>query len=254
MYLFQSQKVFFRYSEDLKFNLEADQMAKQAAKQGASIFDGFVKTVSLGMIDPGMKDTVAETGKTADNYLHGGDDNDKSKDERQGERKKTLAAATADIMQSVIGSVPSLLDASHTHGDYSLAEIALRFNSIQFKIRLEFNKNLSHRYQMMKSALKKPGNEVFNTQKIGNIFSKGYMKIVPNIFEGDKNGFFAGLLSRGIYFYEKQPHEYFLNKGEKGDFKRGIVNDDPVMTNTTIQTNYKSSIGRDSLVHVDDMS
>jgi len=54
--------------------------------------------------------------------------------------------------------------------------------------------------------------------------------------------------------YEEHPHEYFLEQGETGVFERGILNDDPVGTNTTIQENYSSAIGRDDLVHVDDMS
>jgi len=106
----------------------------------------------------------------------------------------------------------------------------------------------------MMKVLKKNGNQVFNTQKFGNILAKGYYKIVPNIFEGDKNGFFAGIFNRGVYLYENHPSEYFLEKGETGNFPRGVLNKDPVMTNTTIQINHKSAIGRDNLVHVDDMS
>ncbi|CAG8579720.1 6827_t:CDS:2, partial [Cetraspora pellucida] len=71
--------------------------------------------------------------------------------------------------------------------------------------------------------------------------------------DGDKNGFFAGIFNRGVYVYEEHPHEYFLEKGETGKFERGVLNKDPVMTNTTIQINHKSAIGRDNLVHVDDM-
>lgn len=253
MYRFVSNKVVFRYSEDLEFSLEADKMMGLATKMGTKIFDGLVKAISFGAVDPKTSGVADELGKTTDNYLHGKDDNDKSKDERQSERKKTLASAGVNAVGSVMGSIPSILDASHTHGDYSLAEIALRFNAIQFKIRLEFNKNLAHRYQKMK-GLKKNGNRPFNTKKIGNIFSKGYYKIVPNIFQGDKGGFFAGIFSRGIYLYEKHPDEYFLEPLESGKFERGIVNDDPVMTNTTIQVNHKSAIGRDDQVHVDDKS
>src|SRR5215218_5854302 len=106
----------------------------------------------------------------------------------------------------------------------------------------------------MKSMLKRNGNQVFNTQKFGNILAKGYFKIAPNIYEGDRDGFFAGIFSKGVYMYENHPHEYFLEKGETGDFHREVLNKDPVFTNTTIQVNHKSAIGRDNLVHVDDMS
>src|SRR6266480_4818042 len=147
MYRFQSNKVLFRYSEDLKFSLEADKMMGLAVKMGTKVLDGFVKAISLGTVDPKTSGVVDDLSKTTDNYLHGGEDNDKSKDERQSERKKTLASAGSQAISSVLGSIPSLLDASHTHGDYSLAEIALRFNAVQFKIRLEFNKNLGLRYQ-----------------------------------------------------------------------------------------------------------
>src|SRR5690242_12696289 len=105
-------------------------------------------------------------------------------------------------------------------------------------MRLELNKNLNERYQRMK-GLKKNGNRPFNTEKFGNILSKGYWKIVSNIYEGDKDGFFAGIFSKGVYVYEEHPHEYFLEKVEVGKIKRGVLNKDPVMTNTTIQVNYK---------------
>jgi hypothetical protein len=113
---------------------------------------------------------------------------------------------------------------------------------------------LCKRYQKTKSSLKKNGNQVFNTKTFGNILAKGYYKIVPNIFQGDREGFFASIFNRGVYVYEEHPNEYFLEKGEEGSFERGILNKDPVMTNTTIQVNHKSAIGRDDKVHVDDMS
>ncbi|CAJ0748257.1 9520_t:CDS:2 [Entrophospora sp. SA101] len=189
MYLFQSKKVLFRYSEDLNFSLEADRMMGLAAKMGTKLVDG-------------------------------------------------------RIAQTTLGSISSILDASHTHGNYSLGEIALR---------LEFNKNLCHRYQETKSMLKKSGNQIFNTRKFGNILSKGYYKIIPHIFEKDEEGYFARIFSQGVYIYEGHPRECFLEEGERGEFERGILNRDPVMVNTTIQENYSSSIGRDDLVHVDDM-
>ncbi|CAJ0824347.1 6874_t:CDS:2 [Entrophospora sp. SA101] len=168
MYLFQSKKVLFRYSEDLNFSLEADRMMGLAAKMGTKLVDG-------------------------------------------------------RIAQTTLGSISSILDASHTHGNYSLGEIALS------------------------------GNQIFNTRKFGNILSKGYYKIIPHIFEKDEEGYFARIFSQGVYIYEGHPRECFLEEGERGEFERGILNRDPVMVNTTIQENYSSSIGRDDLVHVDDM-
>ncbi|CAI2192423.1 13901_t:CDS:10, partial [Funneliformis geosporum] len=218
MYRFESKKVLFRYSEDLNFTLEADKLSSMVLNAGAKIVDGFCKY--FAGTEAGAKDAVKDTGEETKKYLHSGK-SEKSKDERQGERKKTLASATSSIMQSVIGSIPSLLDASHTHGNYSLGEIALR-------------------------ALKKSGNQVFNTPKIGNIFKKGYWKIVPNIFEGDREGFFAGIFSKGVYLYEETPEEYFLAKGESGNYQRKILNKDPVLINTTIQVNHKSAVGRDN--------
>jgi len=250
MYSFKSKKVIFRYSEDLNFSLEADKMLGLATKMGTRLVDGVIKTISG--VDPNTKGVNDDLKSTTDKYLHN-KNNDKSKDERQSERKKTLASGNSQAMQAILGSIPSILDASHTHGNYSLGELALRFNSIQFKIRLEFNKNAFCRYQLMK-ALKKNGNKVFNTQKLGNILVKGYHKIVFNAFERDYHGYFAAIFSQGTYVYENHPHEYFLDQGETGTFERGILNDDPVLVNTTIQENYSSAIGRDNLVHVDDMS
>lgn len=255
MYKFESKKVLFRYSEDLTFTLDADQLEKASRNmliKGAAGALNFFTGGIAGEVAGEVLKQEAGLGDATKNYLHSGKD-DKSKDERQSERKKTLASAGNNAIQTVLGAIPSILDASHTHGNYSLAELALRFESIQFWIRLELNKNLNERYQKMK-GLKKNGNEVFNTEKIGNILAKGYFKIVPNIFEGDKNGYFAGIFSKGVYVYEEHPHEYFLEKLEVGKIERGILNKDPVGTNTTIQVNYKSSVGRDGLVHVDDMS
>lgn len=252
MYKFESKKVLFRYSEDLNFTLEADKMQALALKMGTKLLDGLIKAKSGGAVDPKTSEATDDIKDTTNKYLHSGK-TEKSKDERQGERKKTLSAGSSGILQASMGAIPSILDASHTHGNYSLGEIALRFDSINFWMRLEFNKNACHRYQMMK-VLKKNGNEIFNTRKFGNILQKGYWKIVANIFEGDKNGYFAALFSKGVYVYEEHPHEYFLAKGEKGEFVRGVLNKDPVMTNTTIQINHKRAVGRDNLVHVDNMS
>src|SRR3954447_6323146 len=163
MYRFESKKVLFRYSEDLNFTLEADKMVGLATKMGTKVFDGAIKALSFGTVDPGTSGVADDLKNTTNKYLHSEKDA-KSKDERQSERKKTLAAATSATMQAVMGSVPSLLDASHTHGNYTLGEIALRFDSINFWIRLEFNKNSCRRYQLMK-ALKKNGNQPFNNQK-----------------------------------------------------------------------------------------
>jgi len=174
MYKFVSKKVLFRYSEDLNFTLDADHLERVGRGMLVRAGTGALKFLTAGMVDLEEEGKqAAGLGNTTQNYLHGQKDDDKSKDERQSERKKTLASGGSNAISMVMGAIPSLLDASHTHGNYSLAEIALRFNSIQFKIRLEFNKNLCRRYQLMK-ALKKNGNEPFNTKKIGNILKKGY--------------------------------------------------------------------------------
>src|SRR5205085_436993 len=91
MYRFESKKVLFRYSEDLNFTLEADKMKGMAVKMGSKIFDGFVKAISLGTVDPKTSEITDDLKDTTSKYLHSGKDS-KSKDERQGERKKTLAA------------------------------------------------------------------------------------------------------------------------------------------------------------------
>jgi len=253
MYRFISNKVLFRYSEDLTFTLDADQLEKASRNFLVKGATGALKFFTAGIVDG--EETLkqeAGLGENTKNYLHSGK-TDKSKDERQSERKKTLASAGINAVGSVMGSIPSLLDASHTHGNYSLAELALRFDGIQFHIRIEVNDNLCKRYQKMK-GLKHNGNKPFNTKKIGNIFQKGYFKIVPNIFQGDRDGFFASIFSKGVYMYEEHPDEYFLEPLEEGKFARGILNTNQVSTNTTIQTDYKSSIGRDNQTDVDGMS
>src|SRR5438034_7606285 len=132
MYLFQSKKVLFRYSEDLNFSLEADRMMGLAAKMGTKILDGAIKAISLGTIDPETKGVADDLKNTTNKYLHNKGGKEKSKDQRQSERKKSLAAGNSRIAQTTLGTISSILDASHTHGNYSLGEIALRFDSINF--------------------------------------------------------------------------------------------------------------------------
>src|SRR3954451_5868125 len=107
MYRFESKKVLFRYSEDLNFTLEADKMVGLATKMGTKVFDGAIKALSFGTVDPVPSGVADDLKNTTNKYLHSEKDA-KSKDERQSERKKTLAAATSATMQAVMGSVPSL--------------------------------------------------------------------------------------------------------------------------------------------------
>jgi hypothetical protein len=48
-----------------------------------------------------------------------------------------------------------------------LPEFALRFDGINFKIRLDYNQNQFNRYQMTKQ-LKRACNTVFNAKRIGD--------------------------------------------------------------------------------------
>jgi hypothetical protein len=91
---------------------------------------------------------------------------DKSQDEGQTERK-TKYVGTANIVSSAIGSLPSILNPSYTKNDYTLIEFVLRYNDLPLQMRVQYNENLAERYTMTKT-LKKNGNEVFNTERIGN--------------------------------------------------------------------------------------
>ena len=74
------------------------------------------------------------------------------------------------------------------------------------------------------------------------------------IFEGDYNNYYKEMFTEGRRFYGKDPHETFLTEVEMKDFTSEIGRNDASAVNTTIQVNYTSAIGRDNLVHVDDMS
>jgi hypothetical protein len=115
-----------------------------------------------------------------------------------------------------MGSLPAMMATSHTKHDYTSAEFAL------LKVRISYNHNTFDRYKMEKQ-LKRNGNEWFNWEKIGNYLSKGYWKIVPHIFEGDKESFFASIFSKGIYLYEEDPHEYFTNKLTGGKYTSNVL-------------------------------
>jgi hypothetical protein len=83
---------------------------------------------------------------------------------------------------------------------------------------------------------------------------KGYIKAIPNVLEGDRNGYFASLLSRGVYVYDHDPSEYFKEKVERQSHENVSLLQTTTLTMTTIQENYSSAIGRDDQVHVDDKS
>jgi hypothetical protein len=153
-----------------------------------------------------------------------------------------------------MGSIPSLLDAPHTRNDYTLAELALRLDGRNnFRVRMEFNSTKFNYFSNMKKW-RNPGLRPFNVPKIATLFSKGYVKMEDVIFEGDYKGYYKSLLTTGKFFYEEDPHEVFLTPAEMKNFKGEIGKSDASAINTTIQTNFKSAIGRDNLVHVDDKS
>lgn len=185
VYRFESKKILFRYSEDLEFTLEGNKLAK-IGKNIAQAFTGI-----------GIKEATS-------NYLHDLSKKDKSqKEERAWERKSKMVTNSA-MAQTLLGTVPSLVDASHTRSDHTLAELALRFDSTNFKIRLDYNRNQFNRYQMTKQ-LKRACNTVFNAKRIGDYFHKGFIKAVPIIFEGDKDGYFANLFITKILSFSGLP-------------------------------------------------
>lgn len=251
MYVFKSKKVLFSKSEDLTFELDADKIKATGIGLLTDAGAGLLSLITKGIVNPNLKE-IKEIGKTTRDTIHSGKA-DKARNERQGERKKTLSAGSSIIARSVLGSVPSLLDASHTHGEYSLPEIALRMDSIQLFIRLEFNKNITDHYQMSKQ-LKKPCHIVFNQARIGDILTPGFIQMQDTIFEGDPDEYYSQLLKEGIYFYQTSPKDFFDKEIVSGEYERGIINRDPVGASTTIQDNYTSAIGHDEQVHIDDMS
>jgi len=176
----------------------------------------------------------------------------KAKDESQTERK-TKYTGTATVACAAIGSLPSILNPSHTKNDYTIAEFALRFNDLPFQMRIEYNQNSFNRYLATKK-LKRSCNKVINKEKIGNILRKGFIKFIPITLENDPDGYFASIFSQGTYVYDNHPHEYYLERIQDLQHVNASLLQTTTATMTTIQENYTSSIGRDDLVHVDDMS
>jgi hypothetical protein len=177
IYRFESKKILFRYSEDLEFTLEGEKLAKI----GTDLLQTFTRI--------GIQEATR-------NYLHDISKKDKSQKEERAWERKSKMVTTSAMAQTLLGTVPSLVDASHTRSDHTLAEFALRFDSNNVKIRLDYNRNQFNRYQMTKK-LKRACNKVFNAKRIGDWFHKGYIKAIANVFEGDKNGYFANLLLEG---------------------------------------------------------
>ena len=60
-----------------------------------------------------------------------------------------------------MGIIPTILDSTYVKNDYTLMEFALRFNDINFQMRIEYNQNQFEHYKQTKQ-LKKSGNVVFN--------------------------------------------------------------------------------------------
>ena len=276
MYLFQSNKTFFRWSEDVQFVIDPDIIAEGALDAASSGIQGAISgavsgaatgsvggamgalggaTVGLvgslfGMAKGERKTLQSQTQQHLHNQIQTFES--KSQDEGQTERK-TKYAGSLNVVGAVIGSIPAILNPSHTKNDYTLAEFALRFNQLNLSMRVQFNENLLERYHQTKQ-LKRNCNQVFQTEKAGNYLCAGYHKWVPIIFEGDKGGYFANILGRGVYAYDIHPHEFFTKKLDKQTYENASLRQDASATMTTIEENYKSSIGRDDQVHIDDMS
>jgi hypothetical protein len=176
----------------------------------------------------------------------------KAKDESQTERK-TKYTGTATVAAAAIGSLPSIFNPSHTKNDYTMAEFALRFNHLNLQMRVEYNQNSFDRYFATKQ-LKRSCNRVINAEKLGNILRKGFIKLVPITFERDPHGYFSSIFSQGTYVYDEHPHEYYLERIQNLQHTNASLRQDASATITTIEENYSSAIGRDDLVHVDDMS
>src|ERR1700748_1355533 len=118
-----------------------------------------------------------------------------------------------------MGIIPTILDSTYVKNDYTLMEFALRFNDINFQMRIEYNQNQFEHYKQTEQ-LKKSGNVVFNQLQIGNMLDrKGFYKCIPIIFEGDKNNYFSYIFQKRVYLYEKNPNEFFEIKLIKGKYK-----------------------------------
>jgi len=276
IYLFQSKKVFFRWSEDVQFTIDRDIVQEVALDAASSSIQGAINNAVQGgttgsvagpagavagavsglvgglfNMSKGQKKTLTSS---VEQNLHSQvqTKDSKAKDESQTERK-TKYTGTATVACAAIGSLPSILNPSHTKNDYTIAEFALRFNQTNLEMRIEYNQNSFNRYFATKK-LKRSCNKVINTEKIGNILRKGFIKFIPITLENDPHGYFASIFSQGAYVYDKHPHEYYLERIQDLQHVNASLRRDASATMTTIEENYSSSIGRDDLVHVDDMS
>lgn len=203
IYTLQSKFIWLRWSEDVKTTIEKDRMM--------NIFSGILNKVT------GVN--LSEATKSLFHDLN--TEESKSQDERESERR-TKYDGTAQVVSSAMGSLPSMMATSHTKHDYTSSEFALRYEAPSLKVRISYNHNTFDRYKMEKQ-LKRNGNEWFNWAKIGNYLNKGYWKIVPHIFEGDREGFFASIFSKGVYLYEENPHEYFTTKLAGGKYTSNVL-------------------------------
>jgi hypothetical protein len=228
LYTLMSKKIFLRWSEDIKTTIEKDRWA-------GGIMNVLQHWTGFGLSQ--LTDSLFHDQNTEE---------DKSESERQTERKTKYTGASK-VVSSAMASLPSMLAPSHVKCDYTMAEFALRYEQPSLKLRIEYNSHLFNRYKMEKT-LKRNGNEWINEKKAGNyLIRKGYWKIVPHIFEGDKDGFFAAIFSQGVYMYEEHPHEYFLEKLEGGKYKSGqLVGGNPQIE-TVFQRDLEETGGHDNV-------
>jgi len=82
---------------------------------------------------------------------------------------------------------------------------------------------------------------------VGNYLNRGYWKIIPHVFEGDKEGFFAGIFSKGVYLYENDPHEYFLEKLIGGKYSNNVLVGGNPQIESVFQKDLEETGGHDNV-------
>ncbi|MCE8169265.1 MAG: hypothetical protein I3273_04040 [Candidatus Moeniiplasma glomeromycotorum] len=216
-------------TQDSKSGIDERQGERSAVMSGMSIPDTNAKVRYPSSIRGTSTGSDSKFSRTSEGTSHR-----QSKDIGQGDTSSSSQARSTSVSYSfspaqsttaVLGVVPSMMATSNLDNDYSLLDFILHKKSPAFKIRIQYNKpQISHYVQNLRMR-RKEGHKLVCKTVFANLTDvAGFHKYIPHMIEGDTNGFFADLYSRGVEQYKNTPKEIWnLDLGEMETPKDNMI-------------------------------
>lgn len=114
----------------------------------------------------------------------------------------------AQAVTGVLGTIPSMMATSHLDNDYTLLDFLVNKKSPALKMRFQYNKQLLTHYVKNLRMRRKEGYRLENQKSFALLLNEpGFHKYIPHMVEGDTNGFFTDIFSRGVELYKTTPKE-----------------------------------------------